>query len=368
MIIWLLMLHGLLSLPTGFGFVSWHAHESLMGYLSAVFAGFLLTAVPNWTGRRNIAGRTLFALVALWVAGRAAVMFGEGMPEVLVFAVDTAFLLVLALVIVREIVLSKNWRNLAVVFLLAVFIAGNAMYHYEEATGANGAFGYGLRAALAAALMMISVIGGRIVPAFTRNWLKACDSGRALPAEPGRLDALALALTAIALIFWVMRPDEPQTGYVLLAGGFAQLVRLARWRGHVAAGKEPLVWILHIAYAFVPIGLLVSGTAIFWQGDSLNAAAQHLWMAGAIGLMTLAVMTRATLGHTGRKLTADPATTSVYLLVLISAVVRVVAGAVPGYGIELWTVAGVLWCSGFALFIFIYGPMLVEPGKTGSGA
>jgi uncharacterized protein involved in response to NO len=171
MALWVPMLSGHIALPTAFDPVSWHAHEFLFGYLGAVIAGFLLTAVPNWTGRLPVVGWPLGGLAALWLAGRVAVMFSAGLPPFLVAAVDLAFPAVLAAVIGREIVAGKSWRNLVVLGLLAVFAAGNMLFHWEAARGDYAAQGHGLRLGLGAGVMMIAVIGGRIVPSFTRNWL-----------------------------------------------------------------------------------------------------------------------------------------------------------------------------------------------------
>ena len=174
MLLWVPMLSGYLSLPTAFDPVSWHAHEFLFGYLSAVVAGFLLTAVPNWTGRLPIVGWPLAGLWSLWLAGRLAVAFSAQLPSGLVALVDLSFLAVFALAIGREIVRGKNWRNLIVLAMLSVLLAGNALFHYEAARGDYAAGGHGLRIGLGAAIMMIAVIGGLRVPAAGR----ICDGRR----------------------------------------------------------------------------------------------------------------------------------------------------------------------------------------------
>ncbi len=361
MALWVPMLLGLLALPSAFDPVSWHAHEALFGYLGAVLAGFLLTAVPSWTGRSPLAGWPLLGLLALWVLGRIAVAASETLAAWAVAAIDVSCLVVLGGYVAREVVAAGNWRNLAVVALIGAFVAGNALFHWEAAGDAYAASGYGLRTGLAAAVMTISLIGGRIVPAFTRNWLAALGS-EALPAEFGRLDRLALLLTLVALAVWVAFPEAPETGYLLLASGVLQAGRLARWRG-ADTGSEPLVWILHLGYAFVPLGMLALGAAILWPGVVPPASAQHVWMAGAIGVMTLAVMTRATLGHSGRELTAGPATAAVYLSVVASVLARLAGGTVPEWSMPLWTLSAVLWCCGYAGFLWLYGGLLIRPGR-----
>ena len=359
MALWVPMLQGLLALPSVFDPVSWHAHEALFGYLGAVLAGFLLTAVPSWTDRRPLAGWFLLGLLALWVLGRVAVATSEYLTPWAVAAIDVSCLVVLGFYVLREIVTAGNWRNLVVIALIGVFVAGNALFHWEAVEGAYAASGYGLRTGLAAAVMMISLIGRRIVPAFTRNWLAARGS-ETLPAKFGRLDKLALVATLIALVPWVAFPEDPATGCLLLAVGVAQAGRLARWRGPDTA-SEPLVWILHLGYAFAPLGMLAMGATILWPDRFPPGSAQHLWMAGAIGTMTLAVMTRATLGHTGRELTVGAGTAAVYLSVVASVLARLAGGIVPDWSMPLWTLSAALWCCGYAGFLLLYGRLLIGP-------
>ena len=359
MALWVSMLSGRLELPTAFDPVSWHAHEALFGYLGAVVAGFLLTAVPNWTGRPPVVGWPLFGLFSLWLLGRTAVAVSSYLPPLIVAAIDLSCLVVLGGVMLRQIIVGRNWRNLIVLAMIGVFVAGNALFHWEAAWNGHAASGYGLRTGLAAGIIMIAVIGGRIVPSFTRNWLVERGSGQ-LPAAFGRLDKLALVLSVLALPSWVVAPDWSVTGYVLLAAGLAQAMRLLLWRG-VDTRTEPLVWILHVGYAFVPIGMLAMGTAVLWPSALLNVAVQHIWMAGAIGVMTLAVMTRATLGHTGHALTAGIGTTGIYLAVIASVLLRLLGGVLPEWAWLLYTVSAILWCSAFAGFAVLYGSLLTRP-------
>ena len=359
MVLWLLVLRAGLAIPSAFDPVSWHAHEALFGYLSAVLAGFLLTAVPNWTGRRPLAGWTLLGLVILWLLGRVAVSVSAYLPPWTVAVADLACLVVLGGIMVREIVAAGNWRNLVIIAMIGVFVAGNALFHMEAARGDHAASGYGLRIGLAAAIMMISVIGGRIVPTFTRNWLTA-RGRKPLPAAFGLPDRLALVLSLLALLGWVASPHGNGTGTLLLAAGIAQIVRLARWRGQ-DTGSEALVWILHVGYAFVPFGMLAVGIALMWPEALSQSAAQHAWMAGAIGVMTLAVMTRAILGHTGRPLAANAGTRAIYLMVVASVVVRLASGTFPQSALSLWTVSAVLWTSGYALFAMLHGRLMIGP-------
>ena len=359
MALWVPMLSGHLMLPTTFDPVSWHAHEFLFGYLGAVVAGFLLTAVPNWTGRLPIVGWRLGMLAGLWLVGRVAVAVSAGLPDVLVAMADLAFPVVFAFLIAREIVAGKNWRNLVVLAMLGVFILGNAFFHWEAANGGYAAQGYGLRLGLGAGIMMIAVIGGRVVPSFTRNWLVKRRS-RALPAAPMQpFDKAALVLLALALVLWVAWPLGALTGVALALVGVLHAVRLARWAGH-RTFAEPLVMVLHAGYAFVPLGALALAAEILAPGSFGMAGAQHFWMAGAIGLMTLAVMTRATLGHTGQELRAGAGTVTIYLALILSVIARVAGGVWPEFSGLLNTVAGLFWILAFGGFAVLYGALLLR--------
>ena len=359
MFLWIMALSGALDLPTRFDPVSWHAHEFLFGYLGAVLAGFLLTAVPNWTGRLPLVGWPLAALFALWGAGRAAVLVSALLPPGIAAVIDLAFPLVLGATILREIVAGRNWRNLMVLGLLAVFTLANAIFHLEVARGEYAAQGTGLRLGLATAIMMIGVIGGRIIPSFTRNWL-AREGLDARPTPPmQRFDKAVLLASIAALLLWVFLPFDTITAAALLALGLLHLVRLSRWQGH-QTGAEPLVWVLHLSYAFIPLGAVGLGIAGLTGGGG-SAAAQHLWMAGAIGSMTLAVMTRATLGHTGHPLLADRATLAIYLSLFGAVAARLGAELLP----MLTHVSGLLWLFAFGGFALVYGPLLLRTNAKG---
>src|SRR5262245_29993506 len=294
MALWPAMLAGSLTLPTAFDPVRWHAHELIYGYVPAIVAGFLLTAVPNWTGRLPVVGTRLFALFALWVAGRAAVMFSAFIGSAIAAAVDLLFLAALGATVAREIIAGRSTRNMKVLAVLAVLLAGNAVSHAELILSLHSA--HGLRVGLAAILMLIMLIGGRIIPSFTRNWLVRQGPGR-LPRAFDRFDVLTLILAGAALGLWIATSDSALTAAAAFAAAAAQFWRMARWAGE-RTRSERLVLILHAGYAFVPLGFALLGLSILRPDIVLASAATHAWTAGAIGTMTLAVMTRASLGHT----------------------------------------------------------------------
>lgn len=357
MVLWISMLSGVLTLPTRLDPVSWHAHEFLFGYLGAVIAGFLLTAVPNWTGRLPVVGWKLAVLFCVWAAGRILILLSALLPLGLAEAIDLLFPVLLGAVILREIIAGKNWRNLIVLALLTVFALANLLFHIEAAQGIIAAQGTGLRIGVAAALMMISVVGGRIIPSFTRNWL--VKAGQAdLPVPPMQLfDKLTLAATVPALILWVAYPISRVTGVALLVLGVLHFARLVRWKGYHAK-SEPLLWVLHVGYLFVPLGALTEGFAILFPDRLAPGAAQHLWMAGAFGLMTLSVMARATLGHTKQALSATPQSLVMFLCLIGSILSRIAAGFWPQNASDFYVISAILWIGAFAGFVVIFGPFL----------
>ena len=351
-LLWLPQFLGLVTVPTVFSALDWHIHEMLYGYVAASIAGFLLTAIPNWTGRLPVSGWPLAGLAALWLAGRVAILFSADIGGVLAAAIDVSFLVTLAAVAAREIIAGKNWRNLRVLIVLGVLAAGNIVFHVEVLT--KGAADYGIRIALGAVVGLIMLIGGRIVPSFTNNWLARNNPGRK-PVPFSRFDMAAIAGSVAALVAWIAAPFSAVRGVLLLVAGALQVVRLARWAGDRTV-RDRLVLILHVAYAFIPLGFLLSGAAILWPQVPASAGI-HAWTAGAVGLMTLAVMTRATLGHTGNALHAGPVTQTIYALVFLAAVLRIVA-AFTG-SLALLDYAGGAWIIGFATFAVVYGRLLV---------
>ncbi|TYO89244.1 NnrS family protein [Oceanicella actignis] len=361
MALWAAMLTGREPLPIGLDPVSWHAHEMMFGYLGAVMAGFLLTAVPNWTGRLPVTGWPLAALAGLWLAGRAAMALGA--PAALAAAADLSLGAALLVFLAREILAGRNWRNLPVLALLGLWAAGNALFHLEAARGGFPAQGPGLRLGLVAAVMLIALIGGRIVPSFTRNWLVRRGESR-LPAPMGRGDAVALSLAALALGAWTAAPDARATAAALAAAGAAHLWRMSRWRG-ARCRAEALVWVLHAAYAFVPLGFAAMAAGI--AAPQAMAAAQHLWMAGAVGLMTLAVMTRASLGHGGRPLHAGRPVAALYWAVIVAVAARLAGGLAPEQAWLLHLAAGA-WIAAFAGFAIIFWPILTRPRPDAAAA
>lgn len=356
------MIQGRIALPTVFDPVTWHYHEMLFGYVAAAIAGFLLTAIPNWTGRLPLQGGPLLGLVLLWLAGRVAVAISAIIGPWPAALIDLAFLFVLAAIALRELLAGKNWRSLPIVFAVGLFLTGNALSHLV-AIGLIGSYDLPLRFSAAVVIALIALIGGRIIPSFTRNWLAKRDAAR-LPSEFGTFDMLTLAATIVALVAWISAPNASATAALIAIAAMLHLVRLARWRGQ-ATFPEPLLLVLHVAYLWIPIGLALLALSI-WFPAIPTVAAIHALTAGTMGTMTLAVMSRATLGHTGRPLTAGTGLTAVFVLITVAAVVRVAASLWSAQYTPMLTVAAVAWIAAFVVYLATCGPMLVtrRPATT----
>jgi uncharacterized protein involved in response to NO len=351
-LVWMPVFTGELALLTAFSARDWHVHEMLYGFVPAVVTGFLLTAIPNWTGRLPLQGTPLIVLLCAWIAGRIAVTFSGAIGWLPAAVIDGGFLLLMAAAAAREIMAGSNWGNLKVVVLIGVLASGNIAFHLEAHF--SGSAAVSTRVGLAAVAMLITLIGGRIVPSFTRNWLARENPGR-LPTPFGRFDAVAIALSALALVLWIAMPSARLTGAALIAAGLIQTVRLARWAGD-RTWRDRLVLILHLGYAFIPLGFLMTGAAVF---DLVPpAAGVHAWAGGAVGTMTLAVMTRASLGHTGRALSASYATQAIYAAVILAACTRIAAAIEPAHGLSLLCIAAAFWGMAFLGFGFVYGPIV----------
>ncbi len=352
-LLWLPQYFGELSLPTTLAPLDWHIHEMIYGYVAAIVTGFLLTAIPNWTGRLPVNGYPLAGLAALWLAGRVAIAGSAIWGAVIAGVIDIAFLATLTAVVLRELVAGKNWRNLRVLIVLGVLVVGNVVFHFEAIS--RGTADYGIRAGIAAVIGLIMLIGGRIVPSFTHNWLVRNNPGR-LPRPFARFDALALSASAVALAMWIALPHLAVSGVALMIAGVLQAVRLARWAGD-RTFADRLVLALHVGYAFVPFGFVLVGAACLWPAEGPASAGLHAWATGAIGLVTLAVMTRASLGHSGHKLAASVRTQITYLFVLIAALARIFAAFEPSSA--MLYAAGLAWVLAFGGFAAFFGPLLL---------
>jgi uncharacterized protein involved in response to NO len=307
-----------------------------------------------------VRGYPLAVLACLWLLGRLACLISADLPAWLAVVADLAFPVSPLTVAAREIITGRNWRNLPMTAPLVLFIIADLLMHLESLGFAVPA-GLGWRLAVGAPILLISVIGGRIIPGFTRNWLFKRKNPR-LPLPQNIVDTVAVALLAAALILWAALPNHRVTGALLMGAAIANALRLSRWTGQ-ATWAEKLLFILHVGYGWLAIGVTLLGLSIFNIGVPV-ASAIHALTVGATAIMILAVMPRVTLGHTGRALTANRTTVAIYVLINAAAIARVCASWHTEFMVLLLLVSGMCWITAFGLFELVYGPMLLTRQST----
>ncbi len=362
--VWLVAYATGVTPPSSMPAIIWHAHEMIYGYAAASAAGFLLTAIPNWTGRMPLQGGSLAILVMLWLIGRISLLLSTEIGAPLAAVADLSFPAAFLAVVAREIIAGRNWRNLPMLAALFLLLVGNLLVHLE-ALGIADTAQLGNRIGIGTLLTLIALVGGRIVPSFTRNWLMKNRPEVALPASAGAFDLAALIVTGLGIVVWVIAPDETFAPYAELLAGIAAMSRLIRWGG-LTTTRESLVLILHVGYGWLAAGLVILGLDGLF--DFLpQTAALHALTVGNIGTMTLAVMTRASLGHTGRTLSAGPITNAIYVLVTMAAVLRLIAPLAGAHMLFFLSAAGASWCASFGLFGIFYGAALARPRVGNDG-
>lgn len=372
--------------------VEWHFHELLFGYVPAVITGFLLTAVPKWTGRKQVRGGLLITIFCVWLLGRIVVgasVFLELSPVILpqwaVVVSSMLFLPFVSLVIGSEIIAGKSLRNLKILIIISALVLAHGIFYYEVINSTQNPIA--AKMAISIVVLLITIIGGRIIPAFTRNWLnkraKQAEMQSELPslvtqkrpAEFNIFDVLTILATLFALILWVLSDSilnslnstsaeiensfRPILGAILGFVSLMHFLRLVRWLP-LSVLKEPLLLILHIGYLWVPLGFALAAFALHTQDYFVHAAAVHTWTVGAIGTMTIAVMTRATRGHSGRALIAPPSTLFIYLMILFAAISRVGAALLSDWSSILLPASGMAWILAFASFAWVYGRIILR--------
>ncbi|WP_071201581.1 NnrS family protein [Agrobacterium vitis] len=362
--IWVPWFLGFMHVPTLLPPVAWHQHELLFGFVPAVIAGFLLTAVPNWTGRPGLKGLPLLALFLLWITGRLAISFSEWTGMFAAALIALAFLPVLALFVLKELVAASNRRNYKIVAVLVVLSAAQILFHSEIER--YGRIEMADRLALSAILILVSLVAGRIIPAFTGNWLKTNNPGR-LPQNFARFDLAVMILAGLTLAMWIALAGGFEslrfpTGGLMIVAGVAHLLRQARWCPDRTL-REPLVTILHLGYLFIPVGFLLTGLSMVMDDSGLASAGIHAWTTGGIGVVTLAVMTRATRGHTGQALTSTRTTTwLIYAPIILSAVLRILVALWPQHTMLVLPIAGIAWIVAFLGYVVFYMPLIARKG------
>jgi uncharacterized protein involved in response to NO len=361
---WMAFLLGGLPLPLGWSPLHWHSHEMLFGLGSAAIAGFILTAICNWTGAAPLHNKGLLMLLLLWLIGRIAFWTASYWPAMVIAGLDMAFLFALTVYVTRVLLLHGNKRNLPLALILVLLTLANAFMHYGFVDGQTQWLQWGEQLALGLVTLMMVMIGGRIIPLFTGNWLRNRGATGLLPRSYPALDAAALLSTLLVILVDLFGPThEPGLlGAIALVAALVNALRLLGWVGWRTA-PEPLLWILHLGYGWIVLGLLLKGLAAFaWVAPS---AWLHALGAGAMGTLILGVMSRVALGHTGRPLLLPRWGLLIYVAISLAAVARVLA-ALDWLDYQMGLViAASGWTIAFGVFTWIYWPILTSPRVDG---
>jgi len=359
---WAASLAWRLPLGTSWPPTLWHGHEMLFGLIVAAIAGFLLTAVPSWTGARGFAGWPLMLLAALWALGRIVVATSAIWPPLLVAVLDLLFLPALAALVAPPLVRERN-RNTPLLAVVTALWGANMAFYWGLFRNHPELARHALYLGIDIVLLLVTVIGGRIVPAFTASALK--QRGITTPIHVWRgMTPLAIgAMLAVALVD-LFRPDSAAAGAIAAIAAVIQAARLSQWRA-LHTLRVPIVWILHLAYLWLPIGLTLKALALL-TGLPLASYYLHALTIGAATTMIVAVMTRASLGHTGRPLVAARPTVWAYALLVAAVMVRVFGPAWHAVSyVEIVLLAAGLWSAAFALLLVVYAPILLRPRADG---
>lgn len=350
--LWLVIYRGTIQATTLLSPPIWHGHEMVFGFAAAVIAGFLLTAVTNWTGRQTATGPGLAALAALWIAGRVALIV-SGLPAWIAIAIDVAFLPILAIVLAVPLLATGNRRNVVFPVILIVLGTINLGIHLESAGVLTWDPSRGLRIALDLILLMIGVLGGRVIPTFTSN---ALPQAKVQPCP--KASVLALISLAVLTVADVALDDAMMTGSIALIAGLVNALRMRGW-GSFATSRHPILWILHVGYAWLSLGLILRGAAELTGHVPLDAGLHALTL-GCIGCMIIGMMSRVALGHTGRPIVAATPIVMAYWLLNLAALARVASPLISDDTLRSISLmaSGGLWSLTFALFAATYWPIL----------
>jgi uncharacterized protein involved in response to NO len=360
-LLWNSIFNGSLGLSNYFAPNEWHAHEMLLGYAGAVIAGFLLTAVRNWTGQPTASGDKLAGLCLLWLYGRIVPFYAGLLPDSFIALIDFAFLPVLAYQISQPILRAKNYRNLlfiGLLALLALLALGNGLIHAEKLGLMTDSSATGLQLVIATIILLILVVAGRVFPFFTERGL----SGVLIIKKP-LLDQLSIGFAALVFVLQLMQVSGTLLALAALAAGAANIARVENWYIR-KIWYVPLLWVLYVGYGWIILGFLF--TVLSAYAVISPTLALHAFTLGGIGVLTLGMMARVALGHTGRALKASNAIALAFVLLNLAAVFRVLLPmALPAWYNGLVYTATLAWLAAFALFVYVYLPILTSAREDG---
>lgn len=356
-VLWVLQLSGIITLSNYYTPAGWHAHEMLFGYTIAVIAGFLLTAAGNWTGMKMVNGWRLILLSVVFLVARFA-PFLSILPHWLIAVLDLAFIPMVAFIIAVPVVKAKQWSNFIFVPLLLTMAIANLAVHLSALELVNLSVVSGSRAMLYLVILLIVIMGGRVIPFFTERGVSGVRTKKWTWIE--FLSPLSVLLVAIADVIYT---DRFIAGYLALFAAVIHFVRLAGWYSN-KIWQVPLVWILQLAYSWFIIGFIIKSFLIFNLNESISS--YHAFTVGGIGIMTLGMMARVSLGHTGRDMKISKWMVSAFVLINIAAIVRVILPMfMHEYYSNLVQVSGWLWILSFSIFLIIYTPMWLSSRVDG---
>ena len=355
--LWLYELSGKITISGYYTPTGWHAHEMLFGYTVAVIAGFLLTAAGNWTGMKMIKGKQLVLLSAVFLLGRLAPFIPE-LPYWIIAAIDLSFLPLVALLIALPVIKVKQWSNFVFVPLLLTMAAANLMVHLSVMGIISSSIVSGSRLMIYLVILLIVIMGGRVIPFFTERGVNGVTTKKWSWIE--RLSSLSVFLIVIGEVFFT---DNIIIGYLAMFAAAINLIRVAGWYSN-KIWQVPLVWILQIAYLWIVFGFVIKGWVIFDINESLFAF--HAFSIGGIGIMTLGMMARVSIGHTGRDMELNHWMTLAFILINLAAVTRVILPMLmPNLYLFFIQFSGWLWVSAFIIFFVVYTPMWIRPRVDG---
>lgn len=353
--LWIAQFAGLVPPPAAYPALLWHAHEMTFGFALAVIVGFLLTAGRAWTGLPTPTGARLAGLAGLWIAAR---VFNYAGPVTMAMLLDAAFILASMIAIGIVLMKARNYRNLFVLAVLTAFLVANSLFHLAVAGRIDASPLQAARFFVFVIVVLTCVIGGRVIPTFTANALRGVRQWR-----NARLDAAALATTVLALLLALLPLPATVTAVACAVAAALQFVRLAGWNPW-ATRATPILWILHLSYAWIPVGLVL--LALGALGAVPESAGLHALTIGAIGGLIIGMITRTALGHTARPLKAGRIETTAYVLVQLAVVLRLVPMLLPSLPYLAWTTAAaVAWSLAFAVYLVKYVPVLAAPRLDG---
>ena len=350
--------------PLGSGWppTLWHGHEMLFGFIICAIAGFLLTAVPSWTGQKGYAGAPLVALALVWLIARIMILSSSLWPPLVTAAADLAFLPLLAALVAVPLARQRN-RNTPLLLVLGLLWLANLAFHFAVIRSNPPLARHALILGIDIVLILVTIIGGRIVPAFTTSALRQRGIQDAMKSRLV-LTVMAVAIMVLIAVVDVLWPETPIAGMLAGIAAVVQGLRLLQWRS-LQTLRQPIVWILHLAYAWLPVGLALKAAALL-GGYAIGAFWLHALTIGTLATMITAVMTRASLGHTGRALVVHPLTTVGYVMLTAAALVRVFGLTALGLSYpQVVILTASFWTASFALFVGVYAPILWGPRADG---